>query len=226
MKKSAATGPAVPMSILGHRRSVLRALLGIAALVLLALAIRAALAGAFRSYPLETLIGVTAVTVTAICIALYMGELVVLGWVVDLLSEIGMPKSRAKPIPLEYEQVGEIIVVTLRDNVVTLRQCQMVQKQLQRLIDDHHCDFVLDFFYAEKISISFRGVMVRLVKAARREAEKLGKPYRAVALPPGAVFKVFADRQSAVAEMFRHDGHGWVVLCRVPVGVRAVSDLG
>ena len=137
-----------------------------------------------------------------------------------------MPKIRATPIPLEYEQIGEIIVVTLRDNIITLGQCQTVQKQLGRLVDEHHCDFVLDFLYAEKISKSFRGVMVRFVKAARREAEKLGKPYRPVALPRGAVFKVFADRRRAIEEMSKHDGHGWVVLCCVPVGIRAVSDLG
>jgi hypothetical protein len=93
------------------------------------------------------------------------------------------------------------------------------------LIDEHHCNFVLDFLYAEKISISFRGVMVHLMKAARREAGELGKPYRPVALPHGAVFRVFNDRERAVEEMSKHDGHGWVVLCSVPVGIRAVSDL-
>jgi hypothetical protein len=104
-------------------------------------------------------------------------------------------------------------------------QCQAVQKQLAGLIDQHHCDFVLDFLNAEKISKSFREVMFQLTKAARKEAERLGKPYRPVALPRGVLFRVFEDRQRAVEEMARHDGHGWVVLCCVPIGIRAVSDL-
>jgi hypothetical protein len=166
-------------------------------------------------------VGISAVSVLAV--VLYVWELVIIGWVVDFLSEIGMPKAR--PIPLEYEEVGEIIVVTLRDNIVTLQQCLSVQTQLNRLIGERHCDFVLDFFHAGKISKHFRGVMVHLMKAVRREAGKLGKPYRPVALSYGAVFRVFDDRQLAVEEMSKHDGHGWVVLCSVPVGVRAVSEL-
>jgi hypothetical protein len=67
--------------------------------------------------------------------------------------------------------------------------------------------------------------MVHFMKAARREAGKLGKPYRPVALPHGPVFRVFDDRECAVEEMSKHDGHGWVVLCSVPDGIRAVSDL-
>ena len=136
-----------------------------------------------------------------------------------------MPKSQARSVPLEHEQVGEIIVVKLRNNIATDRQCLSVQKQLKCLIDEHHCNFVLDFLYAEKTSKSFRGVMVHLMKAARREAGELGKPYRPVALPHGAVFRVFNDRERAVEEMSKHEGHGWVVLCSVPVGIRAVSDL-
>ena len=67
--------------------------------------------------------------------------------------------------------MGEIIVVTLRDNIATARQCQSVAKQLKFLIDDHHCDFVLDFLYAGRISMGFREVMLDLRKAARKEAE-------------------------------------------------------
>ena len=67
--------------------------------------------------------------------------------------------------------------------------------------------------------------MVRIMKAACREAEKLGKPNQPMDLPPGEVFCVFDDRQRAVEEMSRHGGHGWVVLCSVPVGIRAVSEL-
>jgi hypothetical protein len=67
--------------------------------------------------------------------------------------------------------------------------------------------------------------MLHLVKAARQEAVKLGKSYRPVAVTHGAAFRVFADRECAIKEMSRHDGHGWVVLCSVPAGVRAVSDL-
>ena len=213
------------MKIFGYRRPFLQALLGILVLILFVLTISAVLLSVFKSFPLETLIIVAVFAVCGIAIVLYIGELVILCWVVDFLSEIGMPKIQARPVPLEYEQVGEIIVVKLRNNIATVRQCLSVQKQLKCLIDEHHCNFVLDFLYAEKTSKSFRGVMVHLMKAARREAGKLGKPYRPVALPHGAVFRVFNDRQRAVEEMSKHDGHGWVVLCSVPVGIRAVSDL-
>lgn len=168
----------------------------------------------------------------AIAVALYIGQLVLLGWIVDVLSEIedflsqlGMPRIRPKPDPLEYEQVGEIIVVTLRNNVATIRQCQAVQKQLKRLIDEHHCDFVVDFSSADRISKSFRAVMFHFLKAARREARRRGNADRPVALPRGKVFRLFDDRQRALEEMSKHEEHGWVVLCSVPVGIRAVSDL-
>jgi hypothetical protein len=214
------------MNISGYQRPVLRALLGIAVLFVFLLTVCPLLLNVSRRYPLETLIIVSVCAICGAAFILYIGELVVLGWIVDFLSQIGMPKIQARAVPLEYEQVGEVIVVTLRDNVATLLQCQMVQKQLQGLIDEHHCDFVLDFLYAEKISKSFRGVMVNFTKTVRREAERLGKPYRPVTTPHGPVFRVFANRQRAVAEMSQHDGHGWVVLCSVPVGIRAVSDLG
>ena len=213
------------MNISGYRRSFLKALLGILVLLLFLLPICALLFSVSKRFPLETLIIAGVCGICGLALVLYIGELVVLGWIVDFLSQIGMPKIQARPIPLEYEQVGEIIVVTLRDNIATLLQCQAVQKQLKGLIDEQHCDFVLDFLYTEKISKSFRGVMVQLMKAARREAENLGKPYRPVTLPHGPTFRVFDDRQRAVEEMSKHDGHGWVVLCCVPVGIRAVSDL-
>jgi hypothetical protein len=179
----------------------------------------------FRRFPLEALILATVTAIAGIGIILYLGELFIIGWVVDFLSELGMPKFLAKPVPLEFEQVGEVIVVKLRDNIATARHCQSVEKQVKHLIAAHHCDFVLDFLYAGNVSRSFRGVMVRLMKAARREAETLGKPYLPLVLPPGDVFRVFDDRQLAVDEMSRHGGHGWIVLCSVPVGIRAVSEL-
>jgi hypothetical protein len=176
-----------------------------------------------KTFPLETFIMATVFAIAGIGIVLYIGELVVVGWIVDFLSEIGMSHFQAAPAPLECERAGEILVVTLRDNIATTRQCQAVQEQLQCLIDEHHCDFVLDFLYAGNIATSFRAVMVYLTKAARREADNLGKPYRPVALPRGESFPSFEDRQRAVEEMSRHGGHGWVVLCSVPVGIRAVS---
>jgi hypothetical protein len=212
------------MNLSGYRRRFLKALPAIVILSLLALAIYPVFLHVSRRYPLETLIIVSVCAICGLALVLYIGELVVLGWIVDFLATIGMPKIHARPTPLEYELVGQIIVVTLHDNIATVLQCQTVQKQLKGLIDEHHCDFVLDFSYAEKISKSFRGVIVQLMKAARREAEKLGKPYWPVALTHGAAFRVFADRQQAVEEMSPYEGHGWVVLCCVPVGVRAVSD--
>ncbi len=176
----------------------------------------------FRRYPLETLIVVGILAIAVLGIVLYIWELVVIGWIVDFLTAIGMPKIQITA-RLQYEQIGEIIVVTLRDDVATVLQCQAVQKQLKRLVDEHHCDFVLDFYYSGSVSTSFRGVMVGLMKAARREAERLGKTHRPLELPYGDVFRIFDDRQRALEAMSKHDGHGWVVLCSVPVGIRAVS---
>jgi hypothetical protein len=212
------------MKVLSHRRRFLKALLRISVLFLFVLTSGTLLPHVFRRFPLETLIVAAVFSICGVSIILYMGELVVIGWVVDFLSE-AYPAAQAKPVPLEYERLGEIIVVKMRDNIITLRQCQSVQKQLKRLIDEHHCDFVLDFFHAEKISKRFRGVMVHVRKAARREAGRCGKPYRPVALRRGAVFRVFEDREHAVEEMSKHDGHGWVVLCSVPVGIRAFTGL-
>jgi len=176
----------------------------------------------FKRFPLPTLIFATMFVIAGLGIILYIGELVVIGWVVDFLSLIGRPKSKATAVPLEYERVGDIIVVTLRDNIATPRQCQSVQKDLKQLIDEHHCDFVLDFFHARRISRGFRGVMVHLKKAARREAERLGYADRSFALLRPDAFSVFDDRQCAVEEMKKSGEHGWVVLCSVPVGIRAV----
>jgi hypothetical protein len=211
------------MKIFGYRRQIIQALLGIAVLILIELTISSVLLGVCKNFPLETVIFVTVVAVSGIAIVLYIGELVIICWVVDFLLAIGVPKT--KPVPLEYEQIGEIIVVKLHNNVATVRQCLFVQKQLKCLIDEHHCNFVLDFLNAEKTSKSFRGVLVNIMKAARRKASVLGKPYIPVALPRGAVIRVFSDREHAVGEMSKHCGYGWIVLCSVPVGIRAVSDL-
>jgi hypothetical protein len=214
------------MRIFRYRRPSLGKHFGITVFFLCVLAtICAVLYSASRNYPLETLIIAAILALAGIGIILYFWELVILGWVVDFLSDIGGPRIYPRPAPLECEQAGEIIVVKLRDNIATVWQCQAVQKQLKHLIDEHHCDLVLDFFHAGNISTSFRGVMVHVMKAARREAERLGLPYRPVALPRGEVFRVFKDWEAAVKEMSQHDGHGWVVLCSVPAGIRAVSDL-
>ncbi len=181
--------------------------------------------GVGREFPLQTLILVSIVTMSAIFIALYMAELVVLHWMVDVFDWITLPRRHAKDDPLEYDQVGEVIIVKLGGHIVTGKQCHAVQKQLKHLIDEHHCDFILDFSGIARLSRSFRGVMIRLQTAARREAERLGKPYRPDSLPPRELFCMFDDRESAVEEMNKHDGHGWVVLCGVPPGIRAVSDV-
>ncbi len=165
------------MKIFRYRRPFLQAFLGISILILFVLTISVMLLRVFNSYPLETLIVVAVLAVCVIAIILYIGELVIICWIVEFLSEIGTPKIQASSVSLEYEQVGEIIVVKLRNNITSIQQCLSVQKQLNCLTDEHHYNFVLDFLYAEKISISFRGVMVHLMKAARKEAGELGKPY-------------------------------------------------
>jgi len=190
----------------------------------LVLTIGAVLLSVSRHFPLETLIIAVVLVLYGIVIILYIGELLIIGWAVDFFSKIEESKT-ATPVPLEHESRGDIIIVKLRGNIATVGQCRSVREQLQRLIDEHHCDFVIDFAYAERISRRFRGVMVRFSQAARKEAEELGKPFRPVALPRGEVFKVFDNRQRAVEEMSRHGGHGWVALCCVPFGIRAVSEL-
>jgi len=175
-----------------------------------------------KRFPLQSLILAAVFAIAAIGVVLYIGELVVIGWIVDFLSAIGMPRFQPRAIPLEYESVGDIIIVTLRENIATAGQCQSVERDLKRLIHEHHCNIVLDFHYAGRISRSFRGVMICVRKAADREAKRLGKSARPLALPRGEEFSVFVDRQRAVEEMTRKGGHGWVVLCSVPVGIRAV----
>ena len=133
-------------------RRFLKAFRGVVGLLLFVLAICVALAVVFRHFPLETLVIAAMFVVAGLAIVLYVWELVIIGWVVDFLSEVGMPKIQAVPIPLEYERIGEIIVVTLRDNIATVLQCQSVQKQLDGLIAEHHCDFILDFSSAGRIS--------------------------------------------------------------------------
>jgi hypothetical protein len=188
------------------------------------LAILAALYRVSNVYPFETLLVAGVLALAASGIMLYVGQLFVLGWVVDFLDSLGQPKSKLLTVPLECEQVGEAIVVRLRENIANAAECKAVERQLKRVIEEHFCDFVLDFSAAGRISRHFRGVMIYLLKAARREAESLGKPYYPLGLPPGELFPIFDDNKEAIKEMARHGGHGWVALCGVPVGVRAVPE--
>jgi hypothetical protein len=213
----------IPVKHSGYRRSIWPAVFGSLAMSLCGLAIYPALRRVFSAFPLETLIVVAVVVLTVMAIVLYIGQLFVLGWVVDFLDALGRPKPKLLSVPLDCEQVGEVIVVRLRDNIASAEECRAVERQLKRVIDEHYCDFVLDFSAAARISKHFRGVLAFLKKAARREAEKLGKPHHSVALPRGEMFPVFDDSHHALEEMSRQGSHGWVVLCGVPVGVRAVS---
>jgi len=207
-----------------RRSHFVRRLWQFTVLILFLLALGAAIFSASRHFPIETLIVGSIFVVAGLGLVLYIAELYVIGWVVDFLDGIGVPKFHARSVPLEYEQVGEIVIVTLRENIATAGQCQSVQQELKRRVDEHQCNFVLDFSYAGRISQNFRPVMVHLLKAARREAKKQGKPESLVALPRGDLFRVFDDRELALAEMARQGGDGWVVLCSVPVGTRAVTE--
>ncbi len=155
---------------------------------------------------------------------LYIGELVVLGWLVDVLDWIASSGIRARYAPLEFDQVGEVLIVKLGDHIVSDEHCQAVQRQFDRFVGEHYCDFILDFSAVGRLA-GFRGVMTHLAAAARSEAERLGKPFRPVPVPPGEIFRMFDDAAHALEEMGRHDGHGWVVLCCVPPGIRAASDI-
>jgi hypothetical protein len=176
------------------------------------------------AFPMQTLIVLGIVAGAALAIVLYVGELVVIGWIVDIpkwLAERAMPAAH---VPLEHEHVGQITVVTLSDNIASARECRSVKEQLERLISAGHCDIVLDFSRVKKLASGFRDVLVQVTRAARRAAEKRRQPYRGPELLPGETFRVYADRDEALAEMALHDGHGWIVLCAVPIGIRAVSD--
>ena len=128
-------------------------------------------------------------------------------------------------VPLEFERAGQITIVQLSENIASARECRSVKEQLDRLIAKDCCDIVIDFALVKKLASGFRDVLVHVTRAARRAAEKRGQPCRGPDLPPGEQFRVFADREAAIAEMALHEGHGWVVLCAVPTGIRAVSDV-
>ena len=96
------------------------------ALFLFVLALGAVLVSVAGRFPLETLIFGTVIAIAVIGVILYIWELTIIVWIVDFLSELGMPKFQARQVALEYEQVGEIIVVTLRENIATLRDCHSV----------------------------------------------------------------------------------------------------
>lgn len=171
----------------------------------------------------ETLIVLGIVAGSVLAIFLYVGELVVIGWIVDFpawLAERAMPAAH---VPLEVEHAGEITVVTLSDNIASARECRSVKEQLDRLIAGGRCDLILDFSRVKKLASGFHDVLVHVTRAAWKAADRRGHAYRGPELPPGERFRVFADRDEAIAEMSRCAGHGWVVLCAVPVGIRAVS---
>ena len=184
----------------------------------------AVLLGIGKSFPMQTLIVVGIVAGAVLAIGLYVGELVVIGWIMDFPAWLAERALPAAHVPLQYEHLGEITVVNLGDNIASTRECRSVQQQLDRLIAEQHYNLVLDFSSIKKLASGFREVLLHVTRTARTEAEKQGKPYRPLELPPGEMFAIFVDRDQALAAMSKHAGHGWVVLCAVPVGIRAVSD--
>ena len=179
---------------------------------------------AYKGFPMETLIVLGIIAGAVVAIVLYIGELVVIGWIADFpawLAERAMPAAH---VPLEIEHAGPITIVKLSDNIASARECRSVQEQLDRLVAADRCDLILDFARVKKLAAGFRDVLVHVTRAVRKAVEKRGQPYRGPEPAKGETFPVFADCEQALAEMGRHDGHGWVVLCAVPVGIRAVSD--
>jgi hypothetical protein len=178
----------------------------------------------YKGFPMETLIVLGIVAGAVLAVMLYVGELVVIGWIVDFpvwLAERALPSAH---VPLEHEHVGQVTIVRLSENIASARECRSVQEQIDRLIAEDCCDIVLDFGHVKKLASGFREVLVHVTRTARQAAEKQGQACRDPDLPPGEMFRVFADRDAAIAEMTRQEGHGWVVLCGVPTGIRAVSD--
>jgi hypothetical protein len=64
--------------------------------------------------------------------------------------------------------------------------------------------------------------LIFLAKAVARKVTNSGKP---LSSGKATTFRAFDDRQHAMEEMSQHDDNGWVVLCSVPVGIRAVAGL-
>ena len=57
-------------------------------------------------FPLETVIFGTIIAIAAIGLVLYIGELVIIGWVVDFLAGISMPKIQSRTVPLNTSKLG------------------------------------------------------------------------------------------------------------------------
>ncbi len=118
----------------------------LAPVALIALAIiGVAVLKAAERFPLGTLIFGTIFALSAVAVVLYIGELVVLGWLVDVLDWIASSGIRARYAPLEFDQVGEVLIVKLGDHIVSDEHCQAVQRQFDRFVGEHYCDFILDF---------------------------------------------------------------------------------
>ena len=119
-----------------------------------------------------------------------------------------------------YDQVGEITVVKLPRFLRSQEACDAVDVQLQRLLDDQRCDFILDFADTDFMSTRFIAHLIRLARRAKTVAEQTGKRTATPACPRGQFFKMFDDRASAVEEMSQFDGHGWCVFCSVAPDIR------
>ena len=140
------------------------------ALIVLAIVGVAVLKAAER-FPLGTPIFGTIFALSAVAVVLFLGELVVIGWIVDFLDWIASSGIRARYAPLEFDQVGEVLIVKLGNHMVSDEHCQAVQRQLDRFVGEHYCDFILDFSAVGRLSRSFRGVMTRLASGAERGGE-------------------------------------------------------
>ena len=206
----------------GRRRPSARGLWRGSLLVLAVLAICVLAFGSFKHFRLETIIIAAVFAFAGISIFLYIGELVVIGWVVDVLSQIGVPKIKARPLPLVWEQVGDIVVVTLRDNIATAEQCLTVQRQLKCLIDEHHCNFVLDFSDAGNISRRFRWVMIHVTKAARTRRPGSANPIDPWRSLTGRSSKSLTTGSVPLRRCPSTTDMDGSSLCSVPVGIRAV----
>ena len=152
-------------------RRFLNSAFTVALLYLFVLAALTLLLAALTAYPIQTLIIVGIAAFSVLAVVLYIWELVAIGWIMDFLERIGMPRIQAVSVPLEYEEVGQIVVVGLRNNIGSVLDCQSVEKQLLQLIDEGRCDFIFDFRHAGKVSRHFHAVMLHVMKAAGASGE-------------------------------------------------------
>jgi anti-anti-sigma factor len=132
------------------------------------------------------------------------------------------------------EPSGNVLVVTLIDQIVDERGVSSIREAVYRLIESGHTNLVFDLSRVEYFSSALLGVFLSAKKrtsalaapgsgiaAVPREVVRLnprgpGRAERSGPLFRSRVFEIYSDRQSAIEAITEvGSGYGWVVLCNV-----------